>query len=132
MTLEEWMVETNSFLTDTWGLNTDLARRVAVLILWGYVSGMSMSVTSGWRDPEKQRAMQARWDAGDRAGLAARPASSSKHTVTDLFGNPDSMAVDLSAGSDQNLRILGNWATKYLGLQWGGHFSLPDLVHFYI
>lgn len=132
MTVQEWIDQATDYFVDQWGLNETLARKISQLYLWGLQSGFPMSVTSGWRDPEKQRAMQERWDRGDRAGLAARPATNSKHSVTTFFGNPDAMAVDLYAGSDRNLRILGQWAQDFLGLKWGGTFRNADLVHFYI
>lgn len=132
MTIQEWIDAATDYFVDTWGLNEALALKISQLYLWGLQSGFPMKVTSGWRDPEKQRAMQERWDRGDRAGLAARPATNSKHSTTGFFGDPDAMAVDLYAGSDQNLRILGSWAQNYLGLKWGGTFRNADLVHFYI
>lgn len=132
MTLEEWISQATDYFIEQWGLNETLARKISYIYLWGLQSGFPMSVTSGFRDPAHQRELQERWDRGDRAGLAARPATNSKHSTTSFFGNPDAMAVDLYAGSDANLRILGNWAVNYAGLRWGGTFKNADLVHFYI
>lgn len=132
MTVQEWIDQATDYFVDQWGLNETLARKISQLYLWGLQSGFPMSVTSGFRDPEHQRELRERWDRGDRAGLAARPATNSKHSTTSFFGDPDAMAVDLSAGSSQNLRILGGWAQNYLGLRWGGTFKNADLVHFYI
>jgi hypothetical protein len=132
MTAEEWISQATDYFVEEWGLNEGFARKISQLYLWGLLSGFPMGITSGFRDPEKQRAMQARWDAGDRSGMVARPATNSKHSTTTLWGNPDAMAIDLYAGSDRNLSILGQWAENYLGLRWGGTFKNADLVHFYI
>lgn len=132
MTVEEWISQAQNFFIEQWGLNEGLAYRIAYLYLWGLQSGFPMSITSGWRDPAHQKELQQRWDSGDRAGLKVRPATNSKHSTTTFFGDPDAMAVDIGAGGDQNLRILGQWATNYLGLKWGGDFKTADLVHFYV
>lgn len=88
--------------------------------------GFSIRVTSAYRDPAFQAALRARWDAGDRAGLVARPALRSAHS--------DGLAVDLVAsgevpGRQPALVQLGLWAqTK--GYVWGGTFTRYDPVHF--
>lgn len=132
MSVQYWLDQAAEYFEEQWGLNSSLAMKISQLYLWGLLSGFPMSVTSGWRDPEKQRALQERWDRGDRSGLAARPATNSKHSTTTFFGSPDAMAVDLYAGNQQNLRTLGYWAEEFLGLNWGGSFKNADLVHFYI
>lgn len=131
MDWKSWQTEVLAIL-DEYGLNEQLAYKVSILIFWGLSYGMPITITSGWRDPEKQKRLRLLWDAGYREGLITRPATNSKHSHTSWTGAPNSLAVDLSAGSDKNLKILGIWATKYLSLQWGGNFKSYDPVHFYI
>lgn len=85
--------------------------------------GWSVRVTSGYRDPARQAALRARWDAGDRTGLVARPALRSAHS--------EGLAVDLVVAprSDVSQAQLGIYA-QTRGYVWGGTFSRPDPVHF--
>lgn len=127
-----YIEKVTDYIHKEWGLDTTLAYKIVILLIWAYYAGMPVRIVSGWRDPARQKALRERWDAGDRAGLATRPAIVSKHSHTDISGNPDALAVDISAGSDQNLQTLGFWAKKYLGMRWGGDFRRYDPVHFYI
>lgn len=95
-------------------------------------NNIPVDVTSAYRSAERQRQLQIRWDQGDRVGLKVRPATDSRHSNTDNFGNPDSLAIDLNSDSKENLRNLGYLATNYCGLKWGGNFLSPDPVHFYV
>jgi len=126
MSLEEWLGQVSQVLIDEWGLNKVFAGKIATLYYWSQYYGISFNVTSGWRDPARQAALQKRWDRGDRSGLIVRPATTSKHCNT-RFGKPDSLAVDIDSS---NLQQLGAWAVKYLGLRWGGNFKSYDPVHF--
>lgn len=89
--------------------------------------GLGPRVTSGWRDPDHQRALQARWDAGDRAGLRARPASDSLHTKTDWIGDPAARAVDIATSDDTRAAQIAS----ALGIGAGLYFTHPDPGHFY-
>lgn len=77
-------------------------------------------VVSGLREAHKQLHMQRRWDAGDRAGLATRPASSSWHLVgrgLDVEANVPSFPVYVAM-------------MEKMGVRWGGRFKTSDPVHF--
>lgn len=109
------------YLISTWRLDPRLARYVAAAqALIQQHGGKSVPIISGYRSPEKQLKLQARWDAGDRAGLIARPATYSWHM--------QGLAIDV------NTRARAFNAFKYLmlywGLEWGGNFKVPDRVHF--
>lgn len=126
MTLSDWLKAVQQVLIDEYGLNSGFAEKISYLYYWSQMYGISFDITSGWRDPKRQAALRARWDRGDRAGLIARPATTSKHCNTRL-GRPSSLAVDVSSS---DLSTLGEWAVKYLDLRWGGNFRRPDPVHF--
>lgn len=128
MTLEEFIQLVKDYLIDTWKLDKFLAERMAWLYYWSRYYGIGYTVTSGFRDPARQAELRARWDRGDRTGLKARPAKTSKHS-TKSWGKPAAQAVDIK-GPD--LDTLGYWAVKYLGLKWGGNFRSPDPIHFYV
>ena len=84
---------------------------------------------SSCRSPLQQLELQERWDRGDRAGLAARPAApeTSRH-VPDQFGICH--AFDL--GNDSNwLSVVGHWVSEtYKDARWGGYFFPADINHF--
>jgi len=124
----DWVQQYSKYLKNDLGLNTVLATKIAIMLLYSAVNGVTFSLSSGWRDPIVQAEMLQRWLAGNRSGLAAKPATNSKHTRITNDGKPNSMAIDITF-SDQNK--IGKWA-KYFGLSWGGNFRSPDLVHFYI
>lgn len=99
-------------------------------LLWGFatVAGLKPRITSVYRDPKKQKRMQERWDAGDRAGLRARPATSSKHAIDDWLGNPASKAMDMVSSNDN---LVAKYA-KWIGLGAGADFTRPDPGHYYL
>lgn len=78
------------------------------------------TVTSGYRPPEYQKELQARWDAGNREGLSSRPATRSWHM--------EGLAIDFQTGG----RYWG-WfihTMKQLGCRYGGDFRNPSPNHF--
>lgn len=90
-------------------------------MLWGEQLGYpAASIVSGKRSARQQRQLRARWDAGDRTGLVARPAANSAHTRGDAF--------DLA--KVRHLTIYGQLAQYLPGVRWGGTFSEYDPVHF--
>lgn len=103
------------------GLNDQAAQLYATLAWWGeWYEIRAPRIISGYRSPRKQKALQRRWDRGDRRGLRSRPADRSAHTTREAF--------DLAA-DDWTLAAFGSWA-RYLGARWGGDFSDPDPPHF--
>lgn len=98
--------------------------------LYGYaaVQGLKPRPTSIFRDPAKQKAMQAAWDAGNRTGLRARPASSSLHTETGFLGKPASRALDMPGGNDRAVASIA----RSLGLGTGESFKSPDHGHYFL
>lgn len=83
---------------------------------------------SGCRSREQQRELQRRWDAGDRAGLAVRPADESLH-LPDQFGV--CRAFDLGGLSRQQLETVGSWVQqRFPWARWGGAWLPRDLNHF--
>lgn len=124
---ENWARAAAPYFGGTYGLASDFALSVSRLyiVFWG--AGLNPRVTSGFRDPAKQKAMQARWDAGDRAGLRARPASQSAHTVTGFLGRPAARAIDMVT-SDETLAA--SLSTR-LGVGAGLYFDKSDPGHYY-
>jgi len=93
------------------------------------VPGLSVRIVSGYRSPQYQAELRARWDRGDRAGLVARPALSSMHST--------GIAADLGwafngvpfAAGEVPLEAW-RWLADVLGqvgVIWGG---ARDVVHF--
>lgn len=102
------------------GLTTAAAEKYAALGWWGEHYGYrTPPILSGKRSKRRQLAMQRAWDAGDRQGLAVRPASDSSHTRGEGW--------DLPRGP--HLALYGYWA-PLLGVRWGGTFRTPDPGHF--
>jgi len=125
-----WLNQSKSILIGYWGLNSALADRIAILLLYATYFGVNFTITSGFRDPAYQAELRKRWDEGNRSGLRYRPALKSRHSYMTSSGKPDAQGIDI-AGTDENENILGSWA-PFFGLKWGGVFTTPDKVHFYI
>lgn len=123
-----WPSQAVEYFVGAWGLNPGFAAKVAVLYLAQWVLGLDPRITSGWRDPEKQAHMRARWDAGDRSGLRARPADpdKSKHCRTTIAGGPNSMAIDIVSNDE----TLSAHIAQALGLTPGMFFRTPDPGHY--
>jgi hypothetical protein len=101
------------------GLIDEAAIAHSLGVWWAVQQGQQPpSIVSGFRSPERQRQLIRRWRQGDRAGLVARPACSSWHTV--------GRAWDVSRPSGFLIyRLALQGAT---GVRWGGTFG--DDVHF--
>lgn len=52
----------------------------AVLAHWGFSEPERPDITSGYRSPQRQAELLARWNRGERFGLRAKPAVRSWHT----------------------------------------------------
>lgn len=115
------------YLTKTWGLSSNFSVQIALFYAYLFVYGLNPQITSGYRDPAHQKALQAKFDSGNIAGIAVRPASDSLHSRATGIGSPASLAIDISV-SDYNF---AGQIAEYLGIGWGGRFSTPDLLHFY-
>jgi len=124
---ETWARSAAPYFRDAYGLDGDFALPVARLFiaLWG--NGLNPRVTSGFRDPSKQKEMQARWDAGDRAGLRARPATNSAHSTTGFFGGPAARAIDMVSSNET---LAAQLATR-LKVGAGLYFQKSDPGHYY-
>jgi len=125
---EKWARGAAPYFRESYGLESGFALSVARLYvaLWGL--GLNPRVTSGFRDPAKQKAMRARWDAGDRAGLRARPAADSLHNHTDWLGRPAARAVDMTSSDEARAAKV---ATQIGGIGAGLYFRSPDPGHYY-
>lgn len=105
-----------------WGLDYRFAYIVsAIQAALETYSYEPVTITSGYRDPVRQRELQARWDANDRTGLVARPATRSWHM--------QGLAVDVSTMSD-NFDLFRELIESVPNVRWGGRFKRPDKVHF--
>ncbi len=137
--MAEWLAEARKFLgswpssaagyfQSTWGCSSTFAVKAALLygILW--LAGLNPRITSGFRDPAKQRAMREAWDRGDRQGLVVRPADpdGSRHCRTSLLGSPASAAIDMPCADNTKAAQLA----KLLGLRAGLYFNPPDPGHY--
>lgn len=72
--------------------------------------------------------MRDRWDAGDRAGLRARPAVESQHTKTAFLGSPAATAVDMVSSNEAKAAEI---ASRLGGIGAGLYFRNPDPGHYY-
>jgi len=120
-----WLKAAADYFASQWGLSPELAVKAALLYLACYAAKINPRITSGFRELEKQKASQKAWDAGNRQGLAVRPATTSLHTVTSL-GKPASRAIDIQTS---NQKLAADIA-RIIGLRAGYYFSTPDPVHF--
>lgn len=127
--MDKWLDEMKNFLILTWGLDNSFASKIGLLYAYLYFYGLNPNITSGFRDPEKQKALRDAWDSGNRAGLVRRPAETSLHSRIDGRGSPSALAIDIT---NSNLEYAGQIA-KYLNIGWGGDFKGNgyDPVHFY-
>lgn len=126
--ITNFLDDAENWLKSHWGINESLAQKIAVLILWLEYLGVSWEVTSGFRDPKRQRDLQKAWDRGNRQGLKVRPATNSKHSHTTFLGKPNAHAIDIATSDEK----LAGEIAKYLRINWGGDFKNYDPVHFYI
>ena len=119
MDWREWVERARKYLESEWGLNATFAGQVA--LFWAYCAayGLNPKITSGYRDPAKQKAMQQAWDRGDRRGLRVRPADSSDHTRR--------RAIDI----DTSDPALAAKIARAVGLGAGYDFKVRDAVHFF-
>lgn len=124
--MEQWLSDTARYLEASYGLASGFARDIARLLAYLYQYGLNPRVTSGWRDPAKQKAMQKRWDAGDRAGLRARPAADSLHSA-ESWGRPAAQAIDIVTSNEQ----LAAQIARALKIGAGLDFKNPDPGHYY-
>jgi len=122
--MDEWV----DYLVSDWGLNRAFAAKIYACLYNWYVYGYNFTITSGFRDPEKQLDLLKRWNSGDRRGLAAKPAKNSKHSVTS-WGFPSALAIDIVLDRyDRDTKYIAN----YFDVKWGGDFRHPDVVHWYV
>lgn len=124
---EDWAKTAKNYFQDTWGLEGAFALQAARLYVALWLSGLAPRITSGFRDPSKQRALQARWDAGDRSGIRVRPATTSKHSTTTFSGNPAATAIDMPCNDEK----LAARIAQSLGIGAGESFTVPDPGHYY-
>lgn len=92
-----------------------------------WAAGLNPRVSSIFRDPARQKALQEQWDSGNRAGLRARPASNSKHTRTGFLGGPASTAMDMPTDNDAAAAKIA----AGLGIGHGLAFADPDPGHYF-
>lgn len=123
-----WPQQAAPWFIATWGLSPTFAVKAALLYVALSLAGLKPRITSGFRDPAKQRAMRAAWDRGDRQGLVVRPADpdGSRHCRTSLGGSPASAAIDMPCSDD----ALAAKVATALGLRAGIYFNPPDPGHY--
>lgn len=122
----KWPDMAAAYFVAQYGLDPGFAVRAALLYLALHAAGLKPRVTSGFRDPEKQKAMQKAWDSGQRQGLRARPATDSAHTKTSWTGRPGALAIDMPS---TNEKLAADIAVA-LGLRAGYYFNASDPGHF--
>lgn len=107
----------------TGGLKVEMVRKLNDLSRIAGSPDPQERIISGYRTPTEQATLRNRWVAGEREGIAARPADprTSRH--------PQGIAVDLWGSNDELFKWGRLW--EELGGRWGGRFwPKPDLVHF--
>lgn len=93
-------------------------------------------IGSAFRSKTKQKEMRDRWDRGDRKGMRYQPAKKSAHNggfAIDV--NVSSLGLtDQNAQTDEGKRIIAQLSkfAKDYGFSYGGDWSDPDLVHFFL
>jgi len=124
----KWPDMAAAYFVANYGLDPSFAIRAALLYLALHAAGLKPRVTSGFRDPAKQKALQEAWDRGDRAGLRARPANpdASAHSKVSWTGTPGALGIDIVTSNDQLAADIG----RALGLRAGYYFTARDPGHF--
>jgi len=112
-------------LASQFGLRPQFAYQIAQLVEYQKAYGLSPRITSGFRDPAYQAELRRRWDAGDRAGLRARPAANSAHSSM-LAGKPAADAIDIVTADE----ALSGHIASALGITPGTSFTTPDPGHY--
>lgn len=124
-----WPGDAAPYFIKEWGLNPEFAAKAAVLYLCLWAAGLNPRINSGFRDPQKQKELIAKWDALKREGkdplkhgFIGKPASpdGSRHCRTQ-FGKPASTAIDMPCSDNQKAALIA----KALGLRAGVDFSDP-------
>jgi len=110
------------------GASPKASLQFARLYVYSAMQGQNPRPSSLWRDPAKQKAMQAQWDSGNRQGLRARPATASLHSETGFFSKPASRAMDMPSNDDRATARLA----RDLGIGTGETFKSPDPGHYYV
>lgn len=121
-----WMEQVAAYLISQFGLDKTFAGRVAIMLAYATAEGLAPRITSGFRDPSHQEALQKQWDAGNRAGLRVRPATDSKHSHKAFFG-PAALAIDIPTSNDRRMAQIA----AAIGLGAGASFHTPDPGHYY-
>jgi len=125
LALEDPRTQAALYVMQQWRLDTQMAVEVAkwnAACIADRLPSPISRIISGFRSLEYQMELQRRWDAGDREGLAYRPATNSDHTR--------GRAVDVS-GNEEVLRAYARrWRALGPSHIWGGDFSAPDPNHF--
>lgn len=118
-----WPKEAAKYFEQVWGLDSTFAVKAAILYAALHFAGLKPRITSGFRDPDKQRDLIRRWNAGERAGFIGKPASpdTSRHCRESLTGAPAATAIDMPC--DNN--ALAGQIAKVLGLRAGIDFNDP-------
>lgn len=127
-TFENWAQSAAPYFKVTYGLDGKFSLAAARLYVVLWSRGLNPQITSGFRDPSKQKEMQARWDAGDRQGLRVRPATTSKHSVTTFFGHPAATAIDMKSSNE---KMAAEIASSLGGIGAGLYFRDSDPGHYY-
>lgn len=125
--MEEWCELAAGYLRSSFGLRGTFALQAARLFISLYFAGLRPRITSGWRDPARQRDLQRNYDAGARAGYLARPATISKHTATTFSGQPAALAVDMPSDDNKAAALIA----RRLGIGAGIDFRQSDPGHYY-
>jgi hypothetical protein len=114
-------------LSRVWGLDPQFSIDVAIFLLYLWQYGVTFTITSGFRSPEKQKELLRRYNAGDPS-VVVKPATTSKHSVTTgLFGTPAALAIDISTSNP----TFAAQIAEAVGIGTGIRFTPPDPVHFY-
>lgn len=122
---ETWIKDASRYLINQWGLDNSFASSAALLFLYLSSYGLSPTITSGFRSPQKQLELYERWKAGDPS-IKFKPAKNSKHTNTNWLGRPASLAIDISTNNPKMAAEIARAIKVRPGMDFG------DPVHFYI
>jgi hypothetical protein len=122
-----WISDRYGELKSQWGLDSDFAEKMAVVLAYAQNEGLGPHISRGWSDPKHQDELRARWDRGDRAGLRVRPAANSKHTNTGFLGSKKALAIDIPCNNDARMAEIA----RVLGVGAGADFHDKDPGHYY-
>lgn len=124
--IESIIGDVSEYLHETWGIDSEFGRNIAIFLIYLQAYRISFTITSGFRSPEKQAELSRRYAAGDPSVIVP-PAKNSLHSKKTWLGGPAALAIDIQTSNPTAAAAIAD----ALDIGAGIYFSPPDPVHYY-